>query len=144
MEQNFVCEITATYRKLKNYKPKRLTSRDDSLELIRKIFPKNTINHFESFGAIFLDTALNVKGYKILSNGGISGTVIDLRLLFQHALLCNATRLIVFHNHPSGNTEASFQDIEVCKRIKKAAKVLDMQLLDSLILTDDDVNYIKY
>lgn len=137
MNEMFVCEITAVYRKKKNIKKVRLSSNAETIKLIRRVFPKSEINHYESFGAIFLDNALNVIGYKILSKGGINGTVVDIRLLFQNALICNATRIIIFHNHPSGNVNPSIADIELKKRIKKAGKLLDINLIDSIIITED-------
>lgn len=142
--ENYVCEITATYKKLKKFNKIHLTSRIDTLELIRKIIPKKTINYYESFGAIFLDSAMNVKGYKILSNGGITTTIVDIRILFQHALLCNATALIIFHNHPSGNINESKSDIDVSRKIKKAGIILDIKLLDSVIITEHNYNFFKY
>lgn len=142
--ENYVCEITATYKKLRNFKPEKLTNRVNVLMLIRKIIPKKTINYFESFGVIFLDSALNVKGYKILSIGGITNVIVDIRILFQHALLCNAVNIIIFHNHPSGNLNESKSDLEVSRKIKKAALLLDMRLIDSIIITENEYKFIKF
>lgn len=144
INEMFVCEITATYKKNRTYNGPKVISRLESIKLIRNIIPKKTINHFESFGAVFLDSAMNVKGYKILSTGGISTTTVDLRILFQHALLCNSVQLLIFHNHPSGNIEASKSDIEVSKQIKKAGINLGIKLLDSIIITESNHNFIKF
>lgn len=73
--------------------------------------------------------------------GGITGTVIDVRIILQYALKSNACSIIVSHNHPSGNLEPSNADIQITKKIKEAAKLMDISLLDHLIITTGDKYY---
>lgn len=141
-QQGYVCEVVATYKKRKL----RPVNIKDSLQMIteiRRMFPKNSINHYECFGVVFLDNSLNIAGFRILSTGGITQSVVDIRLLLQACLICNATKIVIFHNHPSGTLAISESDIEVTKKIKKAAKVLDISLLDSLIITEKSYSRIN-
>jgi DNA repair protein RadC len=70
-----------------------------------------------------------------MSKGGITGTVVDVRLIFAVALKCNACGIIVSHNHPSGNAKPSDADISLTKKIKKCSDLLDITLIDHLIIT---------
>jgi len=76
-------------------------------------------------------------GIKKISECGISSTLVDVRIIMQAALLCNASGIIVSHNHPSGNLKPSGCDIKMTTQIKEAAKVLSFTLLDHVILTSD-------
>ena len=72
-----------------------------------------------------------------LSNGGITGTVADLRLILGTALKTAATGIIIGHNHPSGNLVPSQADIQLTKKILEASKVMDICLYDHLIICVD-------
>ena len=69
--------------------------------------------------------------------GGISGTVTDVRIIFQTAIKGNASGIILAHNHPSGNLSASEADTAITKKIKEAGKLLDITLLDHMIITEE-------
>ena len=77
-------------------------------------------------------------GYRITDNleGGITGTVVDVRLIFKIALEQNATSIILTHNHPSGKLMASDADKEVTKKLKLAGDQLDVKVLDHIIITE--------
>jgi DNA repair protein RadC len=85
----------------------------------------------------------SVLGILEISKGGISGTVTDVRLIFQAAIKANASGIIVCHNHPSGNLNPSESDTKLTQKIKEAGNLMDIQLLDHLILTTDD-NYYSF
>ena len=72
-----------------------------------------------------------------LSKGGVTGTVVDAKLVFSVALKCNASNLIIAHNHPSGNLKPSEADKSLTLKLKKAANLLDITLLDHLILSKE-------
>jgi len=78
-----------------------------------------------------------ILGYHQLSKGGMAGTVVDVRLIYQVALKACATSLILAHNHPSGNLETSDADRRVTNQIKQAGVIMDIPLLDHLIMTTD-------
>ena len=88
----------------------------------------------EEFNVLFLNRANYVKGIFRLSRGGITGTVADPRILFATALKGLAVGIIVAHNHPSGSTKPSSQDIELTRRLKEGGKLIDIQLIDHIIL----------
>lgn len=88
----------------------------------------------EEFWVLLLNRANRVVRKKRISEGGISGTVADPRIIFKLALDELACSIIVAHNHPSGNTVASQSDIELTRRLKEAGKVMEIQVLDHLII----------
>ena len=77
-------------------------------------------------------------GIRKISESGISSTTADVRIIMQAGLLCNASSMILAHNHPSGNLKPSADDLKIAQNIKEAAKILYMQLLDHCILTSTD------
>ena len=73
-----------------------------------------------------------------MSKGGITGTMVDSRLIFKRALEISATGIILCHNHPSGNIKPSSSDINLTKKIKKGGELLDINVLDHVIITEKD------
>lgn len=90
----------------------------------------------EQFYLLLLNNANKVISEQVLSEGGITGTVVDARLLFKQALLSNATSIVLAHNHPSGNLKPSQADIDLTRKIKDAGKLLEIKLMDHLIVAD--------
>ena len=88
----------------------------------------------EEFWAVYLNRANRVILQKKISEGGVSGTVADPKIIYKSALEHLASGIIVVHNHPSGNLTASQQDIALTKKLKEGAKALEIQLLDHLII----------
>ena len=80
---------------------------------------------------------------ELISMGGVNSSIIDIGNIFKHALLANATGVIIAHNHPSGDVSPSMEDIRVTKRIEEAGKLLNLPLLDHVIVGDmeTDVYY---
>ena len=83
-----------------------------------------------------MNQANQILGYTLISEGGISETIADIRLIFQAALLTNSVALILAHNHPSGNLKPSRQDMEITKQVRDAALLMRIKVLDHIILTD--------
>ncbi len=90
----------------------------------------------EEFWVVFLNTANKVLGHNKVSQGGVSGTVMDIRLILKKALELLASSLVIAHNHPSGNLQPSKQDEQITQKLKQAAAQMDIKLLDHLIVTD--------
>ena len=109
----------------------------DIYRLLESIYPHDEISYREHFYALYLANNNKFLGYKLISSGGITSTVADVRVIMQGALLANATSLVVAHNHPSGNLKPSVCDIELTKRIHHAAKIMDIRLLDHMIISED-------
>jgi DNA repair protein RadC len=92
----------------------------------------------EEFWILFLNRSNRVINRMKLSQGGISGTVTDVRMVMKKAIEYLASGIIVCHNHPSGNLNPSESDSKITQKIKEAGNLLDVQLLDHLIISDKD------
>jgi len=112
----------------------QIRNSEESSQYIKELWPVE-IEHREACMALYLNRANNTIGYAIIGIGGLSGTVVDPKIIFQHALLCNASALILSHNHPSGNLNPSEADKSITKKISKAGKVLEIDVLDHVIIT---------
>jgi DNA repair protein RadC len=125
-----------------------LGRRRDGMQQIEKIPVKSskTVFHlfypllgdleYEEFWLLMLNRANRVLGRFKVSQGGLSGTVIDTRIILKKALDNLASSIIVCHNHPSGNNEPSDADVRITEKLKKAAEMLEIKLLDHLIIAD--------
>lgn len=91
----------------------------------------------EEFWAVYLNQSNRVIRKERLSAGGLTGTLVDVRLIMKGALLCNATGMIISHNHPSGNEKPSGEDNRITEQVKKAADTLNIRLLDHIIITSN-------
>jgi DNA repair protein RadC len=89
----------------------------------------------EEFWVLFLNRNNKVTGKQKLSQGGMTGTVIDVRLVLKLALERHATSLIICHNHPSGNLEPSDADKKITRQLKSAAALMEIPVIDHLIIT---------
>jgi len=92
----------------------------------------------EEFWILFLNRANRVTGRMKISQGGVSGTVTDVRIVMKKAIETLASGLIICHNHPSGNTSPSDSDIRITLKIKEAGALMDIQLLDHIIVAGKD------
>jgi DNA repair protein RadC len=90
----------------------------------------------EEFWLLMLNRANKVLGRFKVSQGGLSGTVIDTRIILKKALDNLASSIIVCHNHPSGNNQPSDADVKITEKLKKAAEMLEIKLLDHVIIAD--------
>lgn len=91
----------------------------------------------EEFWVLYLNNSNKVIYKSQLSKGGITGTVVDIRLIFKLALEYNATAIILSHNHPSGKLLASDADRDITKKLKFAGEQLDVKVLDHIIITEN-------
>lgn len=91
----------------------------------------------EEFYMLLLNRANRLIGWYRVSQGGITGTVADIRIIFSIALKCLASSIVVAHNHPSGNLQPSHADKDLTRKIKEAGELLDINLIDHMILTVD-------
>ncbi len=96
----------------------------------------------EECHVLLLNQALNIIGSKCVGRGGITATVVDVRLVLREALLARATQIALCHNHPSGNVHPSKEDDKLTTRLKQAAAAMDITLIDHIVLTDG--SYFSY
>lgn len=97
----------------------------------------NKMQYVEETYVLLLNRANKPLGFSKISIGGTTGTVVDVKVVFQTALKANANSIILCHNHPSGNLKPSEADIKITKAIKEAGKLMDIPLADHLIITHE-------
>ena len=133
---NIIKEIKLSYSNngLDNIK---ITDSNSAYKTLIDNWDKDTIQLQEEFKVLLLNRANTVLGIYPLSKGGVSGTMVDIKLLLASAIKANASSIIVAHNHPSGNLKPSENDTRLTRKIKDGAKLLDVTLLDHLIVTKD-------
>ena len=92
----------------------------------------------EEFWIVYLNNSNKILHYAQLSKGGITGTLVDVRLVMRQALDQGAVALVLAHNHPSGTLTPSRADKEITQKLKTAAEALDIKILDHLIITQNE------
>lgn len=121
-------------RKLsENINRQKITSSQDIYELFHPLLADL---HHEEFWVLLLNRSNKIIDRVKISQGGISGTVTDIRLILKLALEKLATSIILCHNHPSGNIQPSDADITITQKIKESGKLMDVTLLDHIIVAD--------
>lgn len=131
-----VAEIKVSYSTNQADKIK-LTNCIDTFEFILSQWNMDIIEFQEECKVILLNRANFVLGIYELSKGGISGTVVDIRIILSVALKCNASGIILAHNHPSGNIKPSEADRKITRKLKDACDLLEINLLDHFVITRD-------
>ena len=131
-----ISEISVSYSNSKHKKLKVKNSKD-SYGILLDSWDKNIIELQEEFKVLLLNRSNTVLGVYPMSKGGVSGTFVDAKLVFSVALKCNASSIIIAHNHPSSNLNPSEADKSLTKKLKSAGQFLDITLLDHLIITKD-------
>lgn len=95
----------------------------------------------EAFAIMTLDTKHKINGVFIVSHGSLNASIVHPREVFKRALMQNASAIALMHNHPSGDTKPSGEDINITKRLKEAGTLLGVNVLDHVILGDDEYSY---
>jgi DNA repair protein RadC len=111
----------------------KITSSKAVFEVMQPIIGE--LSH-EEFWVLFLNNSNKILFKSQLSKGGMTGTMVDVRIVFKIAFEQNATAIILTHNHPSGKLQASDADIQITKKIKTAGQQLDIPVLDHIIITE--------
>ncbi|WP_353102824.1 JAB domain-containing protein [Myroides odoratus] len=131
-------EIELIYKsKVKASERPKIVSSQSAFKIALKAWDENKIELLEQFKVLMLSNSNRVLGVLEISSGGITGTVVDLRLIFAALLKAKATAFILVHNHPSGKLDPSEADKQITTKIKQASQVLDIALLDHLIITSE-------
>ena len=126
-------ELGRRRREMEAIELKQIGSSKSVFEIMQPIIGE--LQH-EEFWILYLNYSNKVIAKSQLSKGGITGTVVDIRIVFKIALEQNATSIILSHNHPSGKLQPSDADIIITKKIKMAGQQLDIPVLDHLIITE--------
>jgi DNA repair protein RadC len=140
-----ISEINVSYKPVADWKLQpTVKSSVDAYKVLKEFYSTDTIAMVERFNVLYLSNSNRVTGVYKLSKGGITGTIADIRLILGTALKTLATGIILSHNHPSGNLCPSVADKELTQRLHKAAKLMDLKILDHLILSPEEGQYYSF
>jgi DNA repair protein RadC len=133
-----VAEIQLSYKsKVKASLRPKISSSKDAEKILRGTWDSDKLELVEQFKILLVNRAHKVLGILEISQGGIAGTVADPKIIFVSALKAAACGIILSHNHPSGNLNASQADIDLTKKLKEAGRFLEIQILDHIIITSE-------
>ena len=133
-------EIALATVELYTRKKAKKNSRDkihSSVDIYRLMHPIMVNQQVEELWAIYMNMSSRIVKMKRISVGGISQTIVDIRIVLKEALLCNAVAIAICHNHPSGNVRPSLADDQLTEKLSNACKTMDIRLLDHVIVADD-------
>lgn len=134
-ETRKVTEVTLSYKtEVKPRDRELITSSQDAYNILYKFWNQNLIEYVEEFKILLLNRSNRVLGIASLSKGTTSASIVDIKHILQYAIKTNASGFIISHNHPSGNSDPSDSDITITRKVKEAAKFLDIALLDHIII----------
>lgn len=123
-----------------SYKGRKLTSQKDTYDLMR---PKLAHLEIESFYTILLDTKLKVIDIMEISRGSLTGSIVHPREVFKPAIQKSEYAIICLHNHPSGDSTPSKEDIAVTARLKEVGQLIGISILDHMIIGRDEFTSLK-
>ena len=123
----------------------KVTNSEAAYHAFLSAWEEGTIEHHESFRILLLNRANRALGIAVVSSGGISGTVIDVRQIFQAAIKSNCSSIIAAHNHPSGNRQPSDADIQITNKLVEAGKLdsIDIDGVRFILVNDKAIKYKK-
>lgn len=137
-----VTEITISYKpKFDIAERPVVRTGADALNQFILGFDRETMMIQEEFLVLYLNRANAVLGLFKASKGGLTGTVVDIRIILATGLKLLATSMVIAHNHPSGNLKPSSADEELTFKLKEAAKYMDIKLLDHIIVTAEGKSF---
>ena len=119
-------------------KAQERTSIDSSKAIYEYLHPRMQDLDVEEAWIMLLNQHYKLIKAMAISHGGITETAVDVRVILKEALLCNATVLVLAHNHPSNHIQPSKPDDQLTQRVKKACEAVRIYFLDNLIVTDGD------
>ena len=134
-----VAEVGLTYNnRVPKKDRKQIFDSYTAYKVLKENFSDDTMDYRETFKVLYLNHNCQVLGCSTISEGGITNTLADVRMIMQGALLTNAVAMILAHNHPSGNTRPSREDDVLTRKIVAAANLMDIQVNDHIILTSEE------
>lgn len=143
-DYNTIPEIDIIFKKkIKSNNLPIITTSAKSHELLRTIW-SNKIELCEEFLLLVLNNSNRCLGWIKISQGGITGTIVETKLIIAVAIKAAATSIIVAHNHPSGKIVPSKADIDCTRKLYECCKMFDIELLDHIILSGDTGEYYSF
>lgn len=125
----YVCELTM--RKYRGRRPREIRGPDD---VVAFIGPKLRLEQREHFIVLLLNARHEVKGKETISIGSLNASIVHPREVFKPAVLASAASIILVHNHPSGDSEPSEEDVAITRRLVEAGDLLGIGVLDHVII----------
>jgi len=125
----------------------KIATSKEAVELMRLWWDRmhpGTVDYVEHFAILLMNHCNHVLGAQTIGKGGVVGTVVDVRVVAQHAIKANAVHVILCHNHPSGNVTPSDMDNNITKEICNGLKLLGIQVMDHVIITADSTRYYSF
>lgn len=133
-----VSEIDIVYRNPVDFHNRiRIQDSNTAYRVLKQTWNANKIDFIEEFKVLFLDQACNCLGISDISVGSLNGCLVDSRVIFAAALKAKATKLILAHNHPSGNLSPSQSDLSLTKKLVEVGNMLDINIEDHLIVASN-------
>ncbi|SMD44846.1 DNA repair protein RadC [Aquiflexum balticum DSM 16537] len=133
-----VAEIQLSYHpKVKLSACPKIACSRQAYSILLEGWDKDKIEFVEQFKVMVLNRANKVIGVLLLGTGSVAGVTIDVKLIMFTAIKCNASGIVISHNHPSGNLMPSKQDKLLTQKVKEAGEILDLPLLDHIIVTQE-------
>ena len=126
-------EITLKY-KTGNYKKTKISTSLDAFQVLLQLYDDDTVDYKETAYVLFLNKANNTIGWIKISEGGTSSTIIDQKIIFATALKCNASGIILSHNHPSGQLRTSDEDRKMTSNLATIWYIMGIEVLDHVIV----------
>lgn len=133
-----IAEVSLSFKnKYKISERPQVTCSKDAYQILIRSWDQNKIDFVEQAKVLLLNRSNRVLGISEVSSGGVSGTVVDPKVVFVTALKANASSIILAHNHPSGSLKASDQDKMLTEKFTHGGKLLDVRLTDHIIITSE-------
>lgn len=138
-QTNFsIAEINISYNHRNSFNNPKVKSSNDSYLILKEFMDEGTLALQEQFYTVYLNHGHKVIGVCCISKGGINFTTVDVRLVLGIGLKAGCSSIILAHNHPSGNLTPSEEDKRITTKIKAAALLMDIKVIDHIIITPDD------
>jgi len=141
-----VAEISVNYStKIKPSERIKITGISDSFSFFRAFYElTGNLEQKEIFSVLLLDRANKVLGWLKVSEGSNTATVVDIQYIFRASILAGAQKIILCHNHPSGNITPSRADIQMTQKVKNAGILMDIETVDHIILGPEPNQYYSF
>ncbi len=119
-----------------DFKRAKITSSKGAADYARQFYLDDIVIYESSF-ILLLNQANETVGFAKISQGGVTGTVVDIKLILKYAIDNLASGIIFIHNHPTGNLRPSQNDIRTSNKLKSACELIDVKLIDSITISDE-------
>ena len=132
-----ISEITVSYKDRIKASERAVIKHSSDVAGIMAVACETCMEHHEEVHVLFLNCSNRVLGILNVARGGISGAIVDIRIILQTALKVSASAIVLAHNHPSGNINPSKKDIDLTQKLKSGCEAVGIKLFDHLIMTSE-------